>query len=93
MKKGICRLSVVSEKERFPLGVMLPRGNALYIDTRVPRKRFPEEIVLANAELDGEEFYPVSGENGFAHPEKLENGKYQKRGSVYGIVISNSTGQ
>lgn len=88
----ICRLIGVWKGKRVPLGVMIPKGNRMVIQKKLPKKSLiPEETAFV-IEMDGGIFFPIR--NGRCDAlEELEGGSYARMGGIYGILKSSSTGQ
>ena len=87
MRPGMVRLYW----DREPLGVLIPQGDRLVLETRQAKKRFlglePRFLLEPVGEKRGERFVPLCPEEPFSYLEYLQNARFSMRNGQPGLVM------
>lgn len=90
-KDGFCRITVTSDTHHENLGVLLPKGDGFYLNTKIAAKRMGqgklEFRAISKLPPDKERFYPVYPEEPFAYLAKLKNAFLAQRNGQVGVII------
>lgn len=95
----VCRLWAVYENHRESLGVLVPMGEGFGLDTKLPKKRFPEgkPTFLVLPKHEAANFAPISPEEPFAYIQRLKDGFLDRQDGQLGLSwkedSSSPTGQ
>ena len=87
----IYRLYAVSDKQKENLGVLIPDGDGLLLNKRVPLKRFghgiPEFEISSGTAAQRDDFIPISPEEPFAYIARLKQAFLTIQNGQPGIQI------
>lgn len=85
----IYRLYAVSDKQKENLGVLIPDGDGLLLNKRVPLKRFghgiPEFEISSGTAVQRDDFIPISPEEPFLYIHRLKDSFLQSKNGRIGI--------
>ena len=90
----IYRLFVQQDNTRDSLGVLVPEGDGLYLNKRIPAKRFIDGnldfFVSSAAGVKSSEFIPICPEEPFLYIHRLKSSFLQSEHGKVGIRIEKS---
>ena len=92
IRKEVCKLQAIMEGQVQHMGVLIPVGEKLCLDTKIAVKKLNQKIIRFEVACENgaqaDSFIPVSSEKPFPYLTCLKEARFQRRGDEIGIVIS-----
>lgn len=93
IRKAVCKLQAIMEGQVQHVGVLIPIGEKLCLDTKIAVKKLNQKIirfeVVCENDTQADSFIPVSSEKPFPDLTYLKEARFQRRGNEIGVVINN----
>ena len=91
----VYRLYAITETGREKLGVLIPDGDGVLLDRKIPVKRlqeFSRFILSSRSDEDKGRFVPIYPEEPFSYIGQLENAFLEIQNGQVGVCIKDSSG-